>query len=378
MENLIFAFAITVFIAMYGGLHFYLYRKLRIVFPSFRRVIITSLVILGCSIFVVEILTHGNIQAFFAVPLSWLTFTWMGLVFLFFMVSMPLDLIQKIAGIAGSATIRVRLASPHRTLAVMVTVVVIAGYGFVAARQINVERINLESAKLQGTIRVVQVADLHLGLLSDERHISRIVDAINALEPDLIVSTGDLVDMQLDQLQVLVEQMQRLQSRWGKLAVSGNHEFLAGIDAARGFTERAGFIMLSDTGVTVNDALNVVGVEDQSIERRKQGPAVDESELLGKFNNQHFTLLLKHQPVIEASSIGYFDLQLSGHIHGGQIFPFGLLTWAFYRVPLGLSRAGENGWIYVSRGTGTWGPPLRVLAPPEITLIELSPISSNQ
>jgi predicted MPP superfamily phosphohydrolase len=373
METLIFVFAIIIFIAIYGGFHFYLYRKMRVVFPLHRRTIMVVLVVLGCSIFMVELFTHGNFHAFFIAPLSWLVFTWMGLVFLFFVVSVPVDLVEKTAALTGNLAVKARLASPRRTLLVIGVVAVIAGYGMVASRQINVERITLESTKLQSAIRIVQIADLHLGLLSDEQHIARIVDTINTLEPDVIVSTGDLVDMQLDQLQELVEQMQRLNARWGKYSVSGNHEFLAGIDAAREFTERAGFIMLSDSGVMLRGELNIVGVEDKSIERRTPGSVVDESELLGKFNNGRFTLLLKHQPVIEASSAGSFDLQLSGHIHGGQIFPFGLLTWLYYRIPLGLSAVDGVGWIYVSRGTGTWGPPMRVLAPPEITLIELKP-----
>ena len=377
MENIIIALAITVFVAVYGGFHVYLYRKLRLVVPRYRRAAIVALVTMACSVFVVEIFSHGNIHAGFIAPLSWLTFTWMGWVFLFFVISVPLDLVQKIAGLAGSVTISFSLASSYRTIVVMAAVVLIAGYGIVAARQINVERVSLESAKLGSPIRLVQVADLHLGLLSDERHIAHIVDTINALEADVIVSTGDLVDMQLDHLQALVEQMQRLKARWGKYAVYGNHEYLAGIDAARDFTERAGFLILSDVGVTLNDALNIVGVDDRAIERRRQNAGVDEVELLGRFDNGFFTLFLKHQPVVEPSSIGRFDLQLSGHIHGGQIFPFGLLTWLYYQVPLGLSAVDDAGWIYVSRGTGTWGPPMRVLSPPEITLIEIYPVRSN-
>ena len=377
MENIIITLAITVFVAVYGGFHVYLYRKLRLVVPRYRRAAIVALVTMACSVFVVEIFSHGNIHAGFIAPLSWLTFTWMGWVFLFFVISVPLDLVQKIAGLAGSVTISSSLASSRRTIVVTAAVVVIAGYGIVAARQINVERVNLESAKLSSPVRLVQIADLHLGLLSDERHIAHIVDTINALEADVIVSTGDLVDMQLDHLQALVEQMQRLKAGWGKYAVYGNHEYLAGIDAARDFTERAGFLILSDAGVTLNDALNIVGVDDRAIERRRQAVGVDEAELLDRFDNGSFTLFLKHQPVVEPSSIGRFDLQLSGHIHGGQIFPFGLLTWLYYQVPLGLSAVDDMGWLYVSRGTGTWGPPMRVLASPEVTLIEISPMHVN-
>jgi len=377
MEPLIFAVIIAVFAAIYGGLHFYLYRKLRVVFPSHRRAVISALAILGCSLFVTEIFAHNNFSGVIVVPLSWLTFIWMGLVFLFFVLSAPLDLVQKVAEIAG-ANVKAVLASPARTIAVAVVVIILAVYGYIAAQQINVVRISLESAKVNNTIRIVQIADLHLGYLSREQHITSIVDIVNALEPDVIVSTGDLVDMQIDHLQELVAQMQRLHAKWGKYAVYGNHEFLAGLAAARDFTERAGFLLLSDTGVTLQSVLNIVGVDDQSIERQKKSTKVDEARLLGQFDNGLFTLLLKHQPVVEQSSIGHFDLQLSGHTHAGQIFPFGLLTWAFYRVPQGFSTVDDAAWIYVSRGTGTWGPPMRIMAPPEITFIEIQPKLSSQ
>ncbi|KPJ91922.1 MAG: hypothetical protein AMJ55_10625 [Gammaproteobacteria bacterium SG8_15] len=379
MKSLLLAFAIGIFIAIYGGFHVYAYRKLRYVFPRHRRTVIVILSILGLSIFIVEIFTHGNVHSVLVEPLSWVTFTWMGYVFLFFAVSVLLDLVQKISGFTGCAVISDRLASPRRTMVVIAVVTVIAGYGIAAARQINVEHIVLESAKVQNTIRIVQLADLHLGVLSQERYISRVVDTVNRLEPDVIVSTGDLVDMQLDHLQALLEQMQRCTAKWGKYAVYGNHEYLAGINAARDFTQAAGFDILSNRGISVNAALNIVGIDDQSIEQGSGRVAdFDEAALLRKFDNGLFTLLLKHQPVIELSSVGLFDLQLSGHIHGGQIFPFGLLTWLYYQVPLGLSRVTESGWIYVSRGTGTWGPPMRVLAPPEITLIEIQPAIVNE
>jgi predicted MPP superfamily phosphohydrolase len=97
----------------------------------------------------------------------------------------------------------------------------------------------------------------------------------------------------------------------------------------------------------------------------------DERYLLHQYPKEEFTVLLKHQPVVDPASLKWFDLQLSGHTHGGQIFPFTLLTKLIYPAKTGLSRVGENTWLYVSRGIGTWGPPIRFLAPPELTVIEL-------
>ncbi|HKZ17475.1 MAG TPA: hypothetical protein VJ161_08435 [Geobacteraceae bacterium] len=101
------------------------------------------------------------------------------------------------------------------------------------------------------------------------------------------------------------------------------------------------------------------------------GRTVAEKDLLRQLPNSRFTLFLKHRPVVEKGSAGLFDLQLSGHIHKGQIFPFNLVTRLFYPVKTGFSHLQGNAALYVSRGTGTWGPPVRFLAPPEITVIDL-------
>ena len=378
MNTGILILAIVVFIGIYGGFHYYLYRKLFRLFPRYRRYIIVSLAIFACSVFVVEIFTHGNIHAFFVTPLSWLVFLWMGFVYLFFVLSVPFDFLQKLIQMGGVNSVARYLASPHRAIWVGVLAFIVGGYGYVSAKQINIERVAIESEKLQQPIRLVLIADLHLGLLSEERHIARIVDEINAVEADVIVSAGDLVDMQLDHLENLIAQMARLNARLGKYAVYGNHEVLAGMEQAREFTERAGFVLLSNAGKTVNGTINIVGVDDPAVEGRIQYSSVDEINLLKNYSNGLFNLLLKHQPVVEEQSVGYFDLQLSGHIHGGQIFPFGFLTWLVYQVPPGLSQVGPDSWLYVSRGTGTWGPPIRVLAPPEITVIDLIPVKSRE
>ncbi len=98
---------------------------------------------------------------------------------------------------------------------------------------------------------------------------------------------------------------------------------------------------------------------------------VPEKALLSKVPSDRFTLLLKHRPAVDPESLGLFDLQLSGHVHKGQIFPFNLLTHLFYPVRTGFTLYPQNAALYVSRGTGTWGPPIRFLAPPEVTVIEL-------
>ena len=159
--------------------------------------------------------------------------------------------------------------------------------------------------------------------------------------------------------------------------MTGNHELYAGLDQAISFTERAGFRVLQNEGSTAGGLINVVGVDDPAILRVTHSWLAPEKTLLSKVSSDKFTLLLKHRPAVDQESLGLFDLQLSGHVHKGQIFPFNLLTYLFYPVRTGFALYPQNSALYVSRGTGTWGPPIRFLAPPEITVIELIHAENN-
>jgi predicted MPP superfamily phosphohydrolase len=372
-----FAIILAILVALYGGMHYYLFRKLYLAFPDHQLLIIIALVLCFFSIFIAVYFVHRDSQAFFAGLLLSFAFTWMGLVFLFFFISVGFDALTAVCNFAGMQSLAHALAKPGRIIWVSVLVMSIGIYGYWSAQQINIDRIKLASEKLSRPVTIVQITDLHLGILSKERHIQQIVSAVNALAPDIIVSTGDLVDMQMDHMQGLLAQISNLHARWGKYAVYGNHEYIAGLETSREFITTAGFTLLSASEVTIKDVLNIAGVDDPMV-IRSRGVSMSESELLSRHVNGLYTVLLKHQPVLDPESIGLFDLQLSGHVHGGQIFPFGVLTWLVYRTPLGLSSSGDGSRLFVSRGAGTWGPPMRVLAPPEITVFELRPAAAGK
>jgi hypothetical protein len=186
-----------------------------------------------------------------------------------------------------------------------------------------------------------------------------------------LVSTGDLLDGQTDNLSNLAEMLREVPTTYGKFAVTGNHEFYAGITRALDFIKTSGFTILKGEGLTVSGLLNIAGVDDPAGRRYGLGSKVSEKALLAELPREKFTLLLKHRPLVDQDALGFFDLQLSGHIHKGQIFPFNLITMLFYPVVSGLHKIEKNAWLYVSRGSGTWGPPIRFMSPPEVTLIEL-------
>jgi predicted MPP superfamily phosphohydrolase len=158
----------------------------------------------------------------------------------------------------------------------------------------------------------------------------------------------------------------KLQPRLGKYAITGNHEVYAGLAESVRAEEGFGFRMLGGEVKTIDDVLNIVGVDDPATGRHE-----DEKTILGRVKNGLFTLFLKHRPDPAGESLGLFDLQLSGHTHYGQLFPFRYISSLFYPFQNGPYYLPKGSILYTSRGSGTWGPPIRVLAPPEVTIFDL-------
>jgi predicted MPP superfamily phosphohydrolase len=187
------------------------------------------------------------------------------------------------------------------------------------------------------------------------------------------VSTGDLVDGHQRHLNGLEQLFLEVTPRLGKYAVPGNHEYYVGIARSLKFMRDAGFKVLTNENFELGGMLCLTGVDDSRDKGQQAANALIEKDLLLKAAAGGFRLLLKHRPVVAAESAGRFDLQLSGHVHKGQIFPFNLLTWLSFPVQAGLTELDKGHYLYVSRGTGVWGPPIRFLAPPEVTVIDLQP-----
>jgi predicted MPP superfamily phosphohydrolase len=304
-------------------------------------------------------------------------YSWMALLFLLFCALLATDasrLSVHLAGLAAGRRLSWLTLSPRSWfLLCLASAAAIACYGWFEAGAIRVETVEIATSKIPvhaGPLRIVQISDVHLGLTVGGDRLKRIVRLVREAHPDILVSTGDLVDGRMDDQQEALELLQAVTPRYGKFAITGNHEFYSGLGQALAFTKRAGFHVLRGEAVTVGDVINIVGVDDPS------GPGygssgTGEKAVLSSAHKERFTLFLKHRPVVDAESVGLFDLQLSGHVHAGQIFPFRLITRLFYPLIAGLYDLGSGSALYVSRGSGTWGPPIRVLAPPEVTVIEL-------
>lgn len=370
---------LLVFVLVYGGLHAYGLMRFNAAFRPGPAVMIP---LTAAAVFFIlsPILTRlseqrGNEGT--ALVLAHIGYPWMGFLFLFFVFSLILDagrLLNRFLAFLGGLP---GILLPFRPPVSFVLAVGLAAfaclYGVMEARTPRIERISVETEKLPPEIpslKIVQISDLHLGLLVRERHVKKIVEVVKKERPDLLVSTGDLVDGTLCGLPGLAEAIGDLPAPMGKFAVTGNHEFYAGLSNAIRFTEKAGFRMLRGESAVLPGIMRIAGVDDPTAEYLMKMPGKPEEELLTG-ESGIFTLFLKHRPVVLPRSDGRFDLQLSGHTHRGQIFPFALVVRLVYPRLAGTFPLSVGSLLHVSRGTGTWGPPIRVLSPPEITVIEL-------
>ncbi|MGW3518027.1 metallophosphoesterase [Streptomyces hydrogenans] len=237
----------------------------------------------------------------------------------------------------------------------------------------KVKRVTVPLAKLPRAAhgyRIAVVSDIHLGPILGRAHSQRIVDAINATQPDLIAVVGDLVDGTVENLGPAAEPLARLRARHGSFFVTGNHEYFSGADAWVDHVRELGMRPLRNERLEIPAGFDLAGVDDVAGESEGQGP--DFARALGDRDRSRAAVLLAHQPVVIDDAVAHgVDLQLSGHTHGGQLWPGNLLAGLANPTVAGLERYGDTQ-LYVSRGAGAWGPPVRVGAPSDITVVQLA------
>lgn len=379
-----YLFLIT-FLTIYGGIHLYAFIKLRDAFqprpyPSWLLfswmiiMTITPLLVRGAEQFGMEKTAEG---------IAWPGYLWMGFIFIFTSALLFADILihgshfiikllsgQSLEFISSRNACRISLL-----LAASSSV-----YAFIEAGQIRSEHVVVASSKLPPSIsrlRIVQISDVHIGLLLQEGRQKQILERIREAGPDILVSTGDLIDGKLNRENIisgfnpLAALLASVPAPSGKFAVIGNHEVYAGLPQAVAFSRAAGFAMLRNQTVRLSCGVTISGVDDRAVNPKPVAAGDTETALINTVTRDSFHLLLKHRPEILPESDGRFDLQLSGHVHGGQIFPFNLLVRLRHPIPCGTTATPAGSRIHVSRGTGTWGPPMRLLAPPEVTIIDI-------
>lgn len=384
-------FLIT-FLAVYGGMHAYAFYRLKHAFappPANARMIAALMLLMTFMPLLIRLAEQSGLEGF-AIVLAWPGYIWMGALFLFASALVFMDLLRFVTWLfirkSGS---EMPECFNQRLVCELALIISLSAtiYSFFEARTIRSEYVTINSSKIPvagGRIRVVQISDVHLGLLVREDRLQRILAQVAAAKPDVLVSTGDLLDGRLNQQGSLdahgrlTKMLVAIKPPLGAFAVTGNHEFYAGIGPALAFTAKAGFRVLRGETVPVGPFLSITGIDDPAANgmNAKENDA-PETALLRSADARRFRLFLKHRPLVARSSDGLFDLQLSGHAHKGQLFPFTLLVFLKYHLTGGTVTTAAGSQLHVSRGSGTWGPPLRFLAPPEVTVIDIVPAKAK-
>jgi predicted MPP superfamily phosphohydrolase len=375
-----FAFFFGIVTSLYAAAHYYLYSWfVRVADPSprGRHILLALFIFLVVSFPLAKILGWREFNAF-SYLLTLVASVWMGLAFYFFLLALGTDLL-----FLGCKMIRLkpkvfaqrpRFYNRMRVVFIAGSVLIIGGFALQEARDLRVTRLEIPirglPAELDG-FSLVQVSDVHYGMLTANKELSRIVDRVNDLHPDMVVITGDLVDESVSHMEEMKVPLSRLRSRYGTLAVTGNHEYYAGVKRAIAIMEGVNIRVLRSEIVVIPGGLQILGIDDPTGYRRMGEAAPDFQRLVRSLDPQKPSLLLYHQPIHfeKAASLGV-GLQLSGHTHGGQLFPIRYISQMIYPRTPGLHRMGES-YLYVSWGAGTWGPPMRLKAPPELVYIRL-------
>lgn len=361
-----------------GGAHYYVWTRLvrdaALPTPWGRvaTIAVVALFVLLMSSFVLTRALPRSVGG----PVVWIAMSWLGVLF-FLVFSLAA------ADVARIVTMRIKEGpgpiDPERRLAISrlfggVAALVgfgVSGVGVASALSpVAINRVRVAIGKLAkpaSGMRIVQLSDVHVGPTIGKGFISDVVARVNALRPDVIAITGDLVDGSVEELAEHVAPLAKLEAKHGVFFVTGNHEYYSGAEEWIAHLGTLGIRVLRNEHVRIGGehGFDLAGIDDQSarpdLRRALQGR--DESRAC---------VLLAHQPrgIELADELGV-DLQLSGHTHGGQMFPWNLFVRLQQPFVAGLHALAKGAQIYVSRGTGYWGPPMRLGAPAEITEIEL-------
>ena len=381
MKLVNFIMFLSIVLTVYGSVNFYIFIRGWQALPKESVIRIPYLLIF--LIFVLSYIAGRVLERFSICAASdyliWIGSFWMGMMVYLLFGTLLCDLLRLGNRIAGTVPVPSELYTRIRQIAALVVtavaaVTVIAGYVNTLHPRINTVVVEVpKSAGGRRTLDIALVTDIHLGTIIKNSRLQTMVDMVNVLRPDVVLLAGDIVDEDLTPViqNNLGELLRTIRSRYGTFAVTGNHEYIGGVEAACRYLSDHGVTVLRDRSVLVDNSFYLVGREDRSIGQFTGGRRLPLSSIMKDVDVKQPVIMMDHQPyhLAEATEHG-IDLQVSGHTHHGQLWPFNFITSLIYEVSHGIRQIG-NAHVYVSCGYGTWGPPVRVGMTPEVVHIQL-------
>lgn len=370
------------FITIYSGINLYFFRKAQLAWPGSLAVAIplglfcVAMVLAPVLVRVFERSGDVGLARFCA----WTGHTWMAVVFWFLCAGVLIDLWNLGMRLAARWQPRTAAwtASPRALMLIAGAVVAaLTVWALYEAAHVRLKTVVFRTPRLAADarpLRIAAITDLHLGLEIGEEFTLGVARLIESARPDVVVCLGDTADVDFERANGAARALAEVKAPLGKYAVLGNHDFYAGLRNSLPLLKAAGFTVLRGETVRLDDDVLLAGVDDP-VGRTRGEALADETRALPEASpGRPLTILLKHRPEIARDAMGRFDLQLSGHSHGGQIFPFSLIVKMSYPLGPGRVDLDDGAMLYVSRGTGTWGPRMRFTQPPEVTLVIVEPM----
>ena len=378
-----------IFLLIFSAVLFvlYAYVGLRFVMPldilsSYKYLLCFTLFVFYCFPIIGIILYFNKIENNLSTLIHWLGYTGLGFVSLLFFIQASADLILLLKSLFAKG----HSFDPHRRAFLGLSAKTIVGgiavigsiWGiYNATKEPVIKKIDIKIDGLPESLkgfRMAQITDLHVGSMITGKFVKTVTRKIKELNADMLFFTGDAADGSVQSYGKHLQSLAEINPKYGKYFVTGNHEYYSDMNGWLQLIEQLGFKILvnESQNIIVNDAtIMITGIPDRGGGHFSSFHKTDMEKAVEGMNPSDLKILLAHQPKDVEHALKYgFDLQLSGHTHGGQYFPFSLLVQMAHPFIKGLHKR-ENTWIYINQGTGYWGPPLRIGTEPEITEITL-------
>ncbi len=381
MKTLNFVIFLTIVLLVLTSVNFYIFIRGWQTFPRapfFRIPYLIIFIIISFSYIAGRILERYTICLASNV-LIWIGSFWFGMMLYLFLGAVVCDLLRFINWLTDMVPVpsmRYDQIKLWTAMGVVAAAVLVVAGGYFNTLHPRIRNLVVDVPKKAGTracLDVALVTDIHLGLIISNSRLQKMVDMINATRPDMVLLGGDIVDENLAPViqNNLGELLNGIRSRYGTFAVTGNHEYIGGVESACRYLSAHGITMLRDEAVLVDRCFYLIGREDRSISQFTGKRRKPLETIMKDISPDLPIILMDHQPIRLSDAADHgIDLQLSGHTHHGQLWPINFITNMIYEVSRGYNKIGGTN-VYVSNGYGTWGPPSRVGNIPEVVHIKL-------
>jgi predicted MPP superfamily phosphohydrolase len=371
----------TVFFSIYIGGNYYVFTRGWQAIPNifWLKVLYIILFIILAASFILNRFTGHTDLITFHHALAWTGSFWLAALVYFFFAVLLIDIIRLIN--SGLHFLPLCATPEYTKLKIIAlcssifVVVILLAAGFYNASHPVIKNLDIGISKLSGKkeIKIVAVSDIHMGTIVENGRLNKLVNLVNAQNPDLIVLAGDILDEVQSPIlhEHLGTPLKRLSAPLGVYAILGNHEYYGGIEKSIKYIRSLNLKLLIDSVVNIDQVLTLIGRDDIGSVNRYRKKRKSISELMAGVDTLMPVVLLDHQPynLKEVTGCG-IDLQISGHTHNGQFWPFNYLTRAIFELSWGYKKIGTTH-FYVSSGYGTWGPPIRIGNKPEIVVFNI-------